>query len=664
MKKALSIFLITCMFLLYIPVKVFANFSLTYYEPFKIGLESMASNQILVTLNGDYKVNEILMPSGTKLTLLLSNDLILLNENLYQIVKITPINNNTTVTLTITIQTESESKTISRKYLGSLDFVVKNNLILPINTLDIEDYLKGVVPYEMSDSFPLEALKAQAVAARCYALSNKGKHKQQGYDLCDTIHCQVYGGYDENKKNSIRAVEETKGIILTYNGKIISAYFSASNGGFTEASKNIWSADLPYLKVKKDDFDDYKWPENPVKLTSQDIDKRLKQNKILSDNEKFLRIDLNSIQKNESNKISKLNIVYLNSNGIESTKTLIKEQPRTAFSLRSTMYDITYDVLRDEYTFIGQGYGHGVGLSQIGAKNRAYKGQKFNQILLFYYDGVKIESLTSKLNSVNINKDKILIGEELTVNPSVNSENINEILFGYEILKNGQVIEPLRYSNNATFKYLLNSPGEYILKTYIKNIYSTKEFDDCKEIKFTVFSPAKITNIIFDKNAIYQNKPVSITIATSGGSGELQYKIDILKNNVLVYSQDFTINKTFIFTPKDIGEYTVKTTIKDNNAPYESNFETKFNVISNVATTRGYTNLQSLNINRVLKKGMKGQDVKNLQNILVRLGYLKSNSVTGYFGPQTEAAVKSFQKAKGLKPDGIVGKDTLLKLIG
>lgn len=109
---------------------------------------------------------------------------------------------------------------------------MENGTLVPILSLSVEDYLLGVVPYEMSDSFPLEALKAQAVCARTYALSHL--NASRAYDVVDTTNDQVFKGVDSSTKNAARAVQETAGIVGMYNGKLAECFYSASNGGQTE----------------------------------------------------------------------------------------------------------------------------------------------------------------------------------------------------------------------------------------------------------------------------------------------------------------------------------------------------------------------------------------------------------------------------------------------
>ena len=117
-----------------------------------------------------------------------------------------------------------------------------------MNDLPLELYLRGVVPSEMPPSWEHEAHKAQAIAARSYALANMGKRHQYGYDLKDTPEDQAYGGASAETPHTNNAVTETEGIVIIYDGKIVPAYYSASAGGQTKNASQVWTQDLPYIK--------------------------------------------------------------------------------------------------------------------------------------------------------------------------------------------------------------------------------------------------------------------------------------------------------------------------------------------------------------------------------------------------------------------------------
>ena len=123
-----------------------------------------------------------------------------------------------------------------------------------INVVNSDDYVKGVLPYEMSPKWPLEALKAQAVCARTYA-QWQSKHDKYGFDVCRTTDCQVYNGTNQASSLTDQAAEETSGMVITYNGSLAETYYYSSNGGASENSENVWSAKLPYLRGKADPYE-------------------------------------------------------------------------------------------------------------------------------------------------------------------------------------------------------------------------------------------------------------------------------------------------------------------------------------------------------------------------------------------------------------------------
>ncbi len=130
------------------------------------------------------------------------------------------------------------------------DFLVLNNKsgLTLINNVDMESYIKGVVPSEMPSSWGIEAHRAQAIAARSYAVANIGKRSKYGYDLRDTPHDQAYGGATAETARTNQAVMSTRGMVLMHNNKVIPAYYHASAGGHTLSAKRVWGNELPYIK--------------------------------------------------------------------------------------------------------------------------------------------------------------------------------------------------------------------------------------------------------------------------------------------------------------------------------------------------------------------------------------------------------------------------------
>lgn len=155
-----------------------------------------------------------------------------------------------------------------------------------VNIVDMEDYLIGVVPYEMSDSWPLEAMKAQAVCARSYAYNSLNHHSSYHFDICNGTDCQVYYGYGGGSTynaNAARAVEETSGVYAKYNGKVIETFYSASHGGASESVYNVWGSSLStyhYLCGVKDPYEADTASMNPysswtVSYTTSTLTQRL-----------------------------------------------------------------------------------------------------------------------------------------------------------------------------------------------------------------------------------------------------------------------------------------------------------------------------------------------------------------------------------------------------
>lgn len=163
---------------------------------------------------------------------------------------------------------------------GDLDITLEQGKLRPVLSIGIEDYLKGVVPYEMSDSFPIEALKAQAVAARTYAL--RGLRGDRDFDVYSSTMDQVYLGLDAENRNALKAVEETRGIALFFGKDLAACYYTASNGGQTESAFNAWGRErISYLLVKDDPYDAANpmsiWKSYRIPKDASQLDEQLRQ---------------------------------------------------------------------------------------------------------------------------------------------------------------------------------------------------------------------------------------------------------------------------------------------------------------------------------------------------------------------------------------------------
>jgi stage II sporulation protein D len=144
-----------------------------------------------------------------------------------------------------------------RSYNGLFEFNRRDgNNMTVCNIVNMQDYVKGIIPYEMSPTWPIEALKAQAVCARSYAVTHLNRHRNDGFNLCTEVHCHVYRGTGQASENSDRAVDETFGQYLTYNGQPCQTFYFSSSGGATENSENVWTNAIPYLIGITDIYED------------------------------------------------------------------------------------------------------------------------------------------------------------------------------------------------------------------------------------------------------------------------------------------------------------------------------------------------------------------------------------------------------------------------
>jgi stage II sporulation protein D len=567
-----AIFLMINMFPVMLMQKVHAYQNNSYFNDLKVGLTTMSSTSITITLGGEYTLNGQVYPSGTIFNLGISGTSITLNGVAQDQISIVPSNKTSLLTL--------KSGTLSYKYMGSFLIKMFNGKLLPINYLDMENYLKGVVGYEMSDSFPMESLKAQAIAARNYALSRIGYEAAKGYDFDDTINYQVYKGYDANYKNVINAVDQTRGQVLLYNERLVETLYSAWHGGVSENSENVWGNTVPYLRSVVDTFESDPWPNGNRVLTNAQIQSTLTSKGYLSLGDTFVKLDLNSITKYASGRVSNINIIYKNSSGIELTKSVIRDSTRTFLGLPSNMYNVTYDAVAGAYTFSGKGYGHGLGMSQIGAKNRALAGQTYEQILKFYYQGTYLQNLVAKasLGSVIQSSSSLLLGNTVSFNASATGGSGYGYLFKY-VVKNGtNVVFTRDYDGSSTLDFTPVTEGSFTVEAYVKDKFSALDFDDKKELTFIVYGAPSLSNLTLSKTQVFVNEPVTADVSIQGGSGSSLYKYEIIKDGSIISTRDFSSDKQFTFTPSQSGSYVVNSYVKDALSTKAFDIETSKNI--------------------------------------------------------------------------------------
>lgn len=341
---------------------------------------------------------------------------------------------------------ESLVRVGENRYRGYITFLLKDT-IYTINHIYLEDYLYGVVPREMPALSHSEALKAQSVASRSFAYTNVKKHLSEGYNLCDTTHCQVYKGYDNEHSATNMAIDQTYGEYVTYNGKIVETPYHSNSGGMTESSANAWGGNVPYLMGVEDRFSENTQNSSwQVEISLRDMEKKLSDAGIYLGNITGFEI----LKVTSSYRVQSLRVI-----GSLGEKIVSGVELQRILSLRSRWFDIispgatgssastkvyvidgqsiypvevdmknvyvydggskavvnrssvnraisstrtvsfeqsgsVYDYSPDRFIISGRGNGHGVGMSQYGAMEMAKQGYNYEEIIKHYYSGTEI----------------------------------------------------------------------------------------------------------------------------------------------------------------------------------------------------------------------------------------------------------------------------------
>jgi stage II sporulation protein D len=318
-----------------------------------------------------------------------------------------------------------------RKYRGEFLVSLHNGTLALVNRLSLEDYLRGVLPKEVIPEWPLTALKAQAIAARTYTLVNLGKHAADGFDLCVTVDCQVFGGASCETPTTDQAVAETTGKVMVYQGKLINAYYHATSGGHTMDAEDIWGLKSDYLKAAPD------WDQNCPRvdwyrtLEWADLQAAVARNypqlgrlirivpAALSAQGKVLKIRLTGTGGEEVLAGEQFRfLVNLYSSNMQMAVIYGPEPLITLWWVKNNLYPDVFvannqipglageeivppwdspnpwEWLQDKtplrVVIHGSGWGHRIGMSQWGAKGMADAGYNEIQILKHYYRGITI----------------------------------------------------------------------------------------------------------------------------------------------------------------------------------------------------------------------------------------------------------------------------------
>lgn len=277
-----------------------------------------------------------------------------------------------------------------RDYHGSVKVLVQNDKLKVINVVPVEEYLRGVLPQEMPPEWNIEALKAQAVAARSFALRNRKRHINDGYDICATTHCQSYLGKAGERSSTNQAVVATRGEVLKYNGQLADTLFHTDSGGMTENSENVWGTKIPYLRAAKEVYTNTQpWEKN---ITLDDLKIVLNKHYQGVGDIKKIKLSPLTVGKSASDRTISGRVRYLEIAGNKGSRKITGNDFRNYLGLKSTLFQVS---LRNNVCFIsGFGWGHGLGLSQWGAKTLAdVKKYDYRAILAHYYQGTELKKL-------------------------------------------------------------------------------------------------------------------------------------------------------------------------------------------------------------------------------------------------------------------------------
>ena len=286
-------------------------------------------------------------------------------------------------------------------YNGEFIVTANGNKLNAINVIDIEDYLRGVVPYEIGklDESKFEALKAQAVAARTYAYKHFGSRVAQGFDVYADTRDQVYKGLHSATELTDKAVRETEGVVMTYNGEFITAYYHSTCGGETEGVATWGRPDHPYLKNKPDlrpDGTPWCRESNYTEWTREFTEDELRDLFQINAKEAKANVpsfsSIKSMHIQDTLKSGRIHTLVIETNN--GSFTAKADKIRWLFKRGGTILPSSFFRIHkngNEWILKGKGFGHGVGLCQMGARARAQAGQSYIQILTHYYPGITLE---------------------------------------------------------------------------------------------------------------------------------------------------------------------------------------------------------------------------------------------------------------------------------
>lgn len=304
------------------------------------------------------------------------------------------INGHATDCHTALMESSEAIRIGDKEFPGLMILTRTGSGITAVNHVDMEDYVASVISSEMGPNWPLEALKAQAVASRTFAMYQMARSAGASYDMDNTVRSQVYHG-SVGSDRVLEAVDATRGLIAIYDGAPAGTFYHSSSGGRTENPREVWGRErLPYLASKPALFEErsphFNWR---LRMSAGEIKNQLKKAGVGAGSV----ISIETVSHTSSGRVGKIRITF----GPNRRKVDLRgEYFRKVIGdvrLPSTKFRVGKDS-SGAFTFIGQGYGHGVGMSQWSARGLANHGRGYEEIIQAFYPGVTISPLTRQEN--------------------------------------------------------------------------------------------------------------------------------------------------------------------------------------------------------------------------------------------------------------------------
>lgn len=496
----------------------------------RVYLSSMASNtSVDLTVNGSYSIGGDTgkaIARGTQLTVKNSGGTLLLTMNGQQQTMGSRFKLRRHQTDGDNGVYIAQARYPRSLYPGDIELIARGGNVQVIVHVFMEDYMRGVLPYEMDNSFPLEALKAQAVAARTYALK-KMSQQAATYDVVDTTSDQVYNGTPSGNERCRQAVEQTQGIVGTVNGEYMASYYTASNGGQTESVANAWgSGSYAYLQVKDDPYD----LRNGASIAKSVTFNRDGTTSVSALTE-LLRTEAAALVGASSVRIEAITSVTPHTPKYDAPSRVYRKidvglrladyGERTVtldyFSQVEGLCSLSINVLKNEtlsvtetvggFRLTARRFGHGVGMSQRGAQQMAAEGMTYDQILDFYYPGLvrtrytMTRTLLPAMDGTQTQPDEPVADAKtaiVTLSNPLDSLNLRK-----EASTSAPILATMPHGAQVT---LLSTQGEWsrvqvgTLSGYVKSVYLSVQGDEVEETPPTPSSRGTVTVALSDES--------------------------------------------------------------------------------------------------------------------------------------------------------------------